>query len=235
MPKIGVSCRGCVFNVKGEDGVQKDCKIDVLEAFENNSTVFKIVDNNYQFDRICPYRSETTKTPEQAIEEAYLKFHFIVIDIDKDKTLEILENIKDIAGEKSRVSIITKKISQEVYDYISYKENYFLTTSFENDDDIINLIDKGFQKTLNGYTVVLTSEDKINKSDLDRINKFVNLKMQRLALVENSPFVINNVMFKFLKGNKGKSFKDKLVGLAEEQSTNSMVYTWEDINETVNS
>ena len=59
--------------------------------------------------------------------------------------------------------------------------------------------------------------------------------MQRLALVENSPFVINNVMFKFLKGNKGKSFKDKLVGLAEEQSTNSMVYTWEDINETVNS
>ena len=235
MPKIGVSCRGCVFNVKGEDGVQKDCKIDVLEAFENNSTVFKIVDNNYQFDRICPYRSETIKTPEQVIEEAYLKFHFIVIDIDKDKTLEILENIKDIAGEKSRVSIITKKISQEVYDYISYKENYFLTTSFENDDDIINLIDKGFQKTLNGYTVVLTSEDKINKSDLDRINKFVNLKMQRLALVENSPFVMNNVMFKFLKGNKGKSFKDKLVGLAEEQSTNSMVYTWEDINETVNS
>ena len=230
-----MSCRGCVFNVKGEDGVQKDCKIDVLEAFENNSTVFKIVDNNYQFDRICPYRSEVTKTPEQVIKEAYLKFHFIVIDIDKDKTLEILENIKDIAGEKSRVSIITKKISQEVYDYISYKENYFLTTSFENDDDTFNLIDKGFQKTLNGYTVVLTSEDKINKSDLDRINKFVNLKMQRLALVENSPFVINNVMFKFLKGNKGKSFKDKLVELAEEQSTNSMVYTWEDINETVNS
>lgn len=235
MPKIGVSCRGCVFNVKGEDGVQKDCKIDVLEAFENNSTVFKIVDNNYQFDRICPYRSEVTKTPEQVIKEAYLKFHFIVIDIDKDKTLEILENIKDIAGEKSRVSIITKKISQEVYDYISYKENYFLTTSFENDDDTFNLIDKGFQKTLNGYTVVLTSEDKINKSDLDRINKFVNLKMQRLALVENSPFVINNVIFKYLKGNKGKSFKDKLVELAEEQSTNSMVYTWEDINETVNS
>ena len=41
------------------------------------------------------------------------------------------------------------------------------------------------------------SEDKIDKSDLDRINKFVNLKMQRLALVENSPFVINNILFKF--------------------------------------
>jgi hypothetical protein len=52
-----------------------------------------------------------------------------------------------------------------------------------------------------------------------------------LALIENSPFVVNNIIFKMLKGNKDLSFKDKLVELQQEQEIDSMIFTWEDINE----
>ena len=48
--------------------------------------------------------------------------------------------------------------------------------------------------------------------------------MNRLALIENSPFVVNNVIYKMLKGNKDLSFKDKLVELQEEQEIDSMIF-----------
>jgi hypothetical protein len=55
--------------------------------------------------------------------------------------------------------------------------------------------------------------------------------MNRLALIENSPFVVNNLIFKMLKGNKDASFKDKIVELQQEQKIDSMIFSWEQINE----
>ena len=92
-------------------------------------------------------------------------------------------------------------------------------------------MDDTFNKIKNGYTVVLHEDSSISKEDLNKINEFVNIKMNRLALIENSPFVVNNVIFKMLKGNKDISFKDKLVELQKGQGIDSMIFSWEDINE----
>ena len=92
-------------------------------------------------------------------------------------------------------------------------------------------MDDTFLKIKNGYTIVLHQDDTISKQGLDKINEFVNIKMNRLALIENSPFVVNNVIYKMLKGNKHLSFKDKLTEVQREQKINSMIFSWEDINE----
>ena len=61
--------------------------------------------------------------------------------------------------------------------------------------------------------------------------KTIEYQKNRLAIVEDSPFVVNNVIYKMLKGNKDLSFRDKLVELQEEQEIDSMIFSWKDIYE----
>ena len=56
MSKIGSSCKNCTFN----DG-SLGCEAGIIENIKKESTVLNVVDNNYQFDRICVYRTEEQK------------------------------------------------------------------------------------------------------------------------------------------------------------------------------
>ena len=164
-----------------------------------------------------------------------LKFHFIVIDSDLNETIRMLESIKNLVKEGCRVCIATTENYRELTKYADENKNYFISTSFNKDEDVYSLIDMAFKKMLTGYTVVLDNKDSITLDALNSIEQFINVKMKRLALVNNSPFVINNIIFKMLKGNKHYSFNDKIQELADMHSSTNMIYTWEDINETVNS
>lgn len=230
MPKIGMSCKDCTFNIK-ENEEQTSCQLGILDTIKKKSSKCEIVDGDYQFDRVCNFRTTEEKTKEKILKEKYIRFHFIIVDTNIDKTLSILDSIEDLVTEDNRVCVATIENFKALSLKIGNKPNYFITNSFDEDKTVFEYMDDTFNKIKNGYTIVLHEDDKISKEDLDKVNGFINIKMNRLALIENSPFVVNNVIFKMLKGNKYTSFKDKLVELQQEQEIDSMVFTWEDINE----
>ena len=230
MPKIGMSCKDCTFNIK-ENEEQTSCQLGILDTIKTKSSKCEIVDGDYQFDRICNFRTTEEKTKEEILKEKYIRFHFIIVDTDIDKTFSILDSIEDLVTEDNRVCITTTENFTALSLKIGNKPNYFITNSFDLDKTVFQYMDDTFNKIKNGYTIVLHEDDKISKEDLDKVNEFINIKMNRLALIENSPFVVNNIIFKMLKGNKDLSFKDKLVELEQEQEIDSMIFTWEDIDE----
>jgi len=234
MQRIGMSCEGCTFNIK-EDGTQVSCEIGILDNIKNKSSQCKVVDGDYQFDRICQFRTLEKKTKEEILKEKYAKFHFIIVDTNLDKTLSILDSIEHLITEENRVCVSTLENFRQISLKIGNKPNYFTTQSFDEEKTVFEYMDDAFLKIKNGYTIVLHEDDRISRKDLDKINEFVNIKMNRLALIENSPFVVNNVIYKMLKGNKDLSFKDKLVELQEEQEIDSMIFSWEDVNEGTSS
>jgi hypothetical protein len=85
-----------------------------------------------------------------------------------------------------------------------------------------------------GYSIILDSNENIEQDHIDNLNSFVNEKMKRLGLVSDSPVVINNALFKYLKGNKVVSYQDKLSQMCEEQESAKMIHNWEEVNEAVN-
>ena len=225
MTTLTTSCKGCIFNIK-EDDVQTSCELGILDNIKIKSSKCEVIDGDYQFDRVCQF-----KTKEEILKDKYANFHFIIIDTNLDKTLSILDSIEHLVTEENRVCIATVENFKQISLKIGNRPNYFTTRSFNEEKTIFEYMDDAFLKIKNGYTIVLHEDDRISKEDLDKINEFVNIKMNRLALVEDSPFVVNNVIYKMLKGNKDLSFRDKLVELQEEQETNSMIFSWKDIDE----
>ena len=230
MKKIGMSCEGCTFNIK-EDGTQVSCGLGILDNIKTKSSKCEVVDGDYQFDRICQFKTLEKKTKEEILKEKYAKFHFIIVDTNLDKTLSILDNIEPLVTEENRVCVSTLENFRQMSLKIGNKPNYFTTQSFDEEKTVFEYMDDTFLKIKNGYTIVLHEDDRISREDLDKINEFVNIRMNKLALIENSPFVVNNVIYKMLRGNKHLSFKDKLVELQEEQEIDSMIFSWEDVDE----
>ena len=225
-----MSCKDCTFNIK-ENGSQTSCELGILDTIKKKSSQCEIVDGDYEFDRVCNFKSEDEKTKEEILKEKYTRFNFIIIDKDLDKTLSILETVKNLVTENNTVIVTTVKNSDTLISKLKNKKNYIVTHYFEDNTDVFYRMDDALPKLKNGYTIVLNEDDEISRKDLDKINEFINIKMNKLALVENSPFVINSAIYKMLKGNKGLSFKDKLVELQQEQEIDSMIFTWEDIDE----
>jgi hypothetical protein len=225
------SCKDCIFNIK-EDDVQVSCELGILDNIKIKSSKCEVIDGDYQFDRVCQFKTKEEKTKEEVLKERYLKFNFIIIDTNLDKTLAILKTVENLVTKTNTVVVATVENAKTLTSKLSNKANYIVTHYFEDDRDIFQNMDDALPKLKNGYTVVLHRDDEISRKDLDKINDFVNIKMNKLALIENSPFIINTVIYKMLRGNKGgSSFKDKLVELQEEQEVNSMIFTWEDVDE----
>ena len=116
-------------------------------------------------------------------------------------------------------------------DFPTYHNYYVLRTFSENKDDSIR---DAFLKVKNGYSIIIESEEDISQSHIDKLNMLVNKKMRRVGLISDSPVTINNALFKYLKGNKVVSYQQKLTEMSEEQKVSKMIYTWEEVNETVN-
>jgi len=225
------SCKDCTFNIK-EDDVQVSCELGILDNIKNKSSKCEVIDGDYQFDRVCQFKTKEEKTKEEVLKERYLRFNFIIVDSNLDKTLATLESVENLVTETNSVVVATVENVKTLTSKLNDKTNYTVTHYFEDDRDIFQNMDDALPKLKNGYTVVLHEGDEISREDLDKINEFVNIKMNKLSLIENSPFVVNNVIYKMLKGNKGGvSFKDKLVELQEEQEIDSMIFTWEDVDE----
>ena len=130
MSKIGMSCRDCTFNIN-KNGQQTSCQLGILERIKTKSSQCKIVDGNYQFDRVCNFLTTQEKTKEEILKEKYIKFHFIIVDTNIDKTLSILDSIEDLITEDNRVCIATIENFKELSLRIGNRPNYFITNSFD--------------------------------------------------------------------------------------------------------
>jgi hypothetical protein len=229
---IGSSCKGCIYNIRNLSDEQCECKMGILENIRLESKVFELVDGDYQFDRVCPLK-DTDKSHTGSISlDRFIKFHFVVHDTDLEGTIRTLDSIKPLIQKDTRLCVVTSDNFRAITDLFDSLENVYIVNSYDEIDREA-AIDECFQKMHNGYTVVLGSGETITNKDLNKVDDFITRRMKRVALVEDAPFVINNVLFKALKGNKQGSFKDKLETLCEQQTIKSMTYTWGKINEAL--
>lgn len=227
MNKIGSTCKDCTFN-NGDLG----CDFGIIENIKKESTICKVVDGDYQFDRICAYRTTENKTKEEVQRERYTRFHFIVVDSDLEKTKKHIEYIRTFITSKSNLHVATKKNFSDLVKILPTKKNFRVFHLFEDDFDVYQTIDSAFKKIPNGYTVVIRSEDEFSRDMLSSFDKFINVKMKRVGLINSSPFIINNMLYKYLKGNKIDYFSDKLHSCQNEESEYiNFVYNWEQVND----
>jgi hypothetical protein len=229
MNDMGMTCKGCSFE-KGET-----CSIGILENIKEESSVCNLVDGHYQFNRICPHRNGENLTEEQSFQKASLPISFIVLDDDLEKTNGILETIKSATqGERAyNICIVTFENFKDLRDLADKYLNYYVIKSFSEDRE--SKIRDAFLKMTNGYSMIIDSEEGFDVSSINNLNLFVNKKMKRVGLISDSPYTVNNMLFKYLKGNKIVSYEEKLNTLSEEQEVTKMVYTWKELNEAVNS
>jgi hypothetical protein len=228
MKDFGMSCEGCSF----EEGTS--CSIGILENIKQESNTCEIVDGHYQFNRVCPHKNTDGLTKEQSFEKNKLPISFIVLDDNLEKTQGIIDKILSVTkGERAySVCIVTTDNFKSLKGLADKHHNFYVLKSFsETKKDRIR---DAFSKVKNGYSIILDSNENIEQDHIDNLNSFVNKKMKRLGLVSDSPVVINNAIFKYLKGDKVVCYQDKLSQMCEEQESVKMIHTWEEINEAVN-
>ena len=227
MKSFGMSCNGCSF----ENGT--DCSIGILDNIKLESNICQIVDGHYQFDRICPHKNSENLTKEQSLEKNKLPISFIILDNDLEKTEGIINNVLSFTkGEKVySICVVTLDNFQKLKVFSDKYHNFYVLRSFsENREEQIR---DAFLKVKNGYSIILGTDENVEQKHLESINCFVNEKMKRLGLILDSPMVINNSLFKYLKGDKVVSYQEKLYQMCEEQKTVKMIHSWEDVNEAV--
>lgn len=223
-----MSCEGCSF----EEGTS--CSIGILENIKLESTTCEIVDGHYQFNRVCPHKNAEGLTKEQSFEKNKLPISFIVLDDDLEKTEGIIDKILSVTkGERAySVCLVTSDNFKSFRGLADKYHNFYVLKSFGDTREA--KIRDAFLKVKNGYSIILDSSENIEQKHIDLLNTFVNEKMKRLGLVSDSPVVINNSLFKYLKGDKVVSYKDKLSQMCEEQESAKMIHSWEEVNEAVN-
>ena len=67
---------------------------------KKKSSQCEVVDGDYQFDRVCQFKTKEEKTKEDVLKERYLRFNFIIVDTNLDKTLATLDSVEDLVTEK---------------------------------------------------------------------------------------------------------------------------------------
>lgn len=227
MTNIGMSCNGCSFE-KGSD-----CSIGILENIKNESNTCELVDGHYQFDRICPHKNDQNFTEEDSFNNITVPVSFIIVDTDLEKTEGLIKKIRGAISIhwNYTICISTMDNFKSLKKYADINNEVLVIRSFsEGKGDRIR---DCFLKVKNGYSVIVESTEEVNADHITKLNMFINKKMKRVGLISDSPMIVNNVLFKYLKGNKAVSYEEKLNSLSEEQNVSTMVYTWKEVNEAI--
>ena len=222
-----MSCEGCSFEKNS------DCSIGILENIKNESNLCELVDGHYQFDRICPHKNDQNFTEEDSFNNITLPISFIIIDTDFNKTEGLIKKIKENISTHWNYSICVSTTDnfKDLKKYADINNEVFIIRSFSEVKG--ERIRDCFLKVKNGYSVIIESTEDVGSDHVQKLNMFVNKKMKRIGLISDSPMVVNNVLFKYLKGNKTVSYEEKLDSLSEEQKVSTMVYTWKEVNEII--
>lgn len=243
MVKLGTMCSECCLFSDGK------CSVGLHEKWLTAGANVNHTDGDVVIDRICMYRRPHTWQPDKTKD---------VLDQLKEEvsipgTIVLFHHTGPTSNlatviEKINSSDITKKFKLTICCADQYDLSLVVKEAkkFKTDKwTVVKLFDvfndeqassEVFRKAKNGYLFFLDSSQDFEPSIFDKINYYVNEKLQRLLLVKQvGNFYHQSVciapLFKFVHGNKNMTFEDKIIAMADQQGCLNQILTWDDINE----
>jgi hypothetical protein len=252
-PKLGTDCNECIFR----ESKEVPCSLNKLGKFLERGAVSVEEDDKFLLDRVCNFRRtekwKSEKDSRQSSMEECVKDVKNEVNISgtlvvyADDINELKECFKELANCKyvNHFNIIVAHFenlsSNLVNDFLqsqSYFSNLVGIKGVSIKDGDINFLDEAFKRVTNGYIVTIDSSKKINTDFLEKLQKYIYEEMYRVIYVEPSDgiheFVSFAILYKYLKGNKFWTFKEKVIQFSKEQGLESQITTWEEINERIN-
>jgi hypothetical protein len=265
MNKIITNCKDCVFSELNDDNTkQTGCGLDRSDKLGVGS----VSDEGYfNLKRFCKaYRpaewtnrldfEEQLDLKKSVMKEIYPRLGFFVkLETGKEGAISDLENTivsitKLEGGVTPYVVVITDKVeyNEEIWElFIKYfgeeseATKYHILQMAENPDKLIRVIDNAFGHAQNGWIMVTSSGEEIDKNSLEILNRLINIEMKQIVMVEPydgfNGLMFPAYLFKFLNGNKTKIFSDEekdsndfitKVKNAETRSDTKHIIKWEE-------
>lgn len=239
MVKIGTSCSKCCFftdNTKCEHGLHEVFLDRGAEIFSDESGV--------EIDRICQYRrgndwqNEKTLSDRISIckDEIYIKGTILLISDNKsdlENTIDKLNKLPRIENFKF-VILYTNIKSKELLEVCGNKIKSEYKLIINTASDLNLAIYRSIKYAKNGYLFILDSKKEFIDNIIDKVNSFVNKKMYRLLHIEPTDKYHQSVsmvhLYKYVKGDMGISFSEKLKNISIEENSDAQVFSWGEIN-----
>tara|TARA_R110000824_G_scaffold9932_17_gene44179 strand:+ start:345 stop:1145 length:801 start_codon:yes stop_codon:yes gene_type:complete len=261
---IQTSCENCVF-AKYTSGIQDGCQLDRDKKLGVSETT---EDGFFHLERFCnTYRpeewlndlnlEESMDLEDTVIKEVMPIIGFFVRlspdhnDYAIDKLRVTIESIAQIEnGPPAYIAVINDRVefNEEIWAmFLEYFEHpitkYHIVQVRTKLQTAMKNLDEAFSHAQNGWLYSTTSGETVPKDILPKINKFLNIDMMQLTMVEPyddyNGLIFPPFIFKFLKGNKTKIFQDEMMDsrpfitkmkAAEERGKTKTILSWEEFN-----
>lgn len=259
--KIVTHCKNCVFAKYDNTNKQISCALNRHDKLG----VENVVENNFELQRYCnTFRPkewvqqlsfEESLNPEDTVlQEVHPRIGFFVkLNTEESNAIDALElTINSISKLKARkaayVVVINDKVeyNEEIWGlFIKYFGEVSETTKYhivqlnEKPSKIIEIIDEAFSKAENGWVMCTSSGLRVRPETLEKLHELLNKQMKQLIMIEPhdgfNGLMFPAHLFKFLNGNKTKTFQDEVVDSnefiqkvrnAEERGKTKTIMTW---------
>jgi hypothetical protein len=261
--KIVSHCKNCVFAKYNNDHKQISCSLNRHDKLG----VEKIVENNFELQRYCnTFRPkewmqqlsfEESLNPEDTVlQEVHPRIGFFVkLNTEESNAIDALEltinSISKLDGRKAAyVVVINDKVeyNEEIWGlFIKYFGEVSETTKYhivqlnEKPSKMIEIIDEAFPRAENGWVMCTSSGLRVRPETLEKLHDLINKQMKQLTMIEPhdnfNGLMFPAYLFKFLNGNKTKTFQDEVVDSnefiqkvrnAEERGKTKTIMTWKE-------
>jgi len=265
--RMVTSCKGCVFAATCPDTPeykQGGCALNRHELLGVKS----LQDNYFVLEEFCStFRpqewldglvfEDQLNSRQVVLDEIYPRMgYFVKFDNTLDEPIaKLRQTLKSIAeasyktqGMPMFIVVVNDKVeyNEEIwtlflaqFQEVSDTDYHIVQINEEMEDRYF--IDEAFIHAKNAWIHTLTSGQEVPSNINDKLHEIINIKMEKLALVEPynefDGFLFPAFLFKFLNGNRVKVFIDEQVDAgtflekvksAEGRSDAKTVYTWEE-------
>lgn len=265
---MNTNCIGCVFATL-ENETQTGCKLDKARKLEildtqDNHFILKRFCTTYRPEAWLHDLSvqESQDVKKTVLDEVIPRIGFFIIlnhddlgnSIEKlDKTLE---DIKNQTLPARYVVIVNDRVeyNQEIQKMLVDKFGTLTKDQFifhivqiiQKPQMLLMLIDESFKHAKNGWAYVCYAGENIDRLLIEKIHKRINIDLKMLCVISPYDDNLNGLLFqtslfKFLNGNKVKTFADTVVDNrsfldkvkdAAQHSHKDTMITWSEFNES---
>jgi hypothetical protein len=245
MVKLGTFCEDCCFY----DKQIENCKHGLIEVFKNRGAEIIWEDSYPKIDRVCQYKRQedwqSDKTDEEKIQlckkEIYITGTIILLADDKETLLKSILQLNQFEHiDEFKIIVIYKGIMyKDVLNVCgnNLKSEYRCLKTINNDIEF--QIYKALKFAKNGYLFILEAGKSLDESLIDKVNNFVNRKMFRLLHIQGTDGLHQSVsmihLYKWLKGDLGTNFGNKLKSISQQENSDHQVSNWKEVNEQYSS
>lgn len=236
MVKLGTYCNECIFCKDNQ------CKLGKLEKFKERGTEVVYDEDGPKVGRVCVYRRDAEWASNiadnhhwYALDEVYISGSIVVkarsIDglrstIDKLNVIPKIGNFLIIILHDESLS--TKDV-KECASNIALSEYQCIKTFLDGPE----ATNEAFRRCKNGYLFIIDSEKDFDPEMTKKVNHLVNDELFQILHIEpidGNQSVTAAIVFKYFNGDIVKPIGEKI----KEMGGESMVMTWEDVNEHYN-